>query len=489
MGSQGPKPKPETAPRPQTKMSDLPKVEVPLYFAVDQTTPPVKQEEQGDTIMSSDSYLSSDGLNPKEAAVDVDHSVSAQSYSATLDWTVGEILEMQEANHAAFMKEYRTATSQENTNLVQLVKSELQTGVRNEVQGSMDQIFKYIKGLVTQPTQTADSSEIAALKSQLRAEKTHTKDLTNHYNRLVQASNKQKKDLGKANAKLNEALLERDQLRKLQGGGNLANSEKTTDDAIRGKWKELQYNISCLAHLLESDPSDQHLDDCVSMRLRFLSGSYRRLWKDEDYRQLLMAGYLWVLIQEIVLDSEYPIWGGPGSKHFKIVRDNIIDHIGESENVLDKELSIPHIARWLAQGSTMMSKLWDKDHAVLQRLVNVEAKCLRPFYSGGQPRNDRSEKSILDQLRGIMDSAIELDKMMMCSKAIFQVHWRDRSQKPDLTQRYNKDVMVSEAYENDLSPKSRVRFYISPVLYKVGTADGQSYDSRMVLAKGVVVCE
>jgi hypothetical protein len=137
----------------------------------------------------------------------------------------------------------------------------------------------------------------------------------------------------------------------------------------------------------------------------------------------------------------------------------------------------------------MMSKLWDKDHAVLQRLVNVEAKCLRPFYSGGQPRNDRSEKSILDQLRGIMDSAIELDKMMMCSKAIFQVHWRDRSQKPDLTQRYNKDVMVSEAYENDLSPKSRVRFYISPVLYKVGTADGQSYDSRMVLAKGVVVCE
>lgn len=324
MGSQGLKPKPETAPGPQTEMSDLLKAKVRFFSAVDQTTPLVKQEEQDDTLMSSDSSLSSGGLNPKEAADVVDHSVSAQTYNGTLDWTVGEILEMQETNHAAFMKEYRTATSQENSNLVQLVKSEVQTGVRNEVRGGMDQILNYIKGLVTQPLQTADSSEVASLKAQLRSEKTHTKDLTSHYNRLVQTSNKQKRGLDKAKAKLNEALLERDQLRKLQGGGNLANSEKTTDDAIRGKWKELQYNISCLAHLLESDPSDQHLDDCVSMRLRFLFGGYRRLWKDEDYRQLLMAGYLWVVIQEIILDSEYPVWGGPGFKHFKTVRDNVI---------------------------------------------------------------------------------------------------------------------------------------------------------------------
>lgn len=303
-------------------MSDLSKAEVPLHSVVGQTTPLVKQEEQGDTIMSSDSYLSSDGLIPKEAAVDVNHSVSAQTYSATPgDWTVEDILEMQELNHADFMEEYRTATSQENSNLVQLVKSEVQTGVRNEVRGGMDQILNYIKGLVTQSPQT---TEIAALKSKLKAEKTHTKDLTSHYNRLVQTSDKQGKDLARANAKLNEALLERDQLRKLQGGGNLANSDKTTDDAIRGKWKELQYNVSCLAHLLESDPSDQHLDDRVSMRLRLVSRSYRRLCKDRDYRQLLMAGYLWVLIQEIVLDSEYPLWGGPGSKHFKTVRDNII---------------------------------------------------------------------------------------------------------------------------------------------------------------------
>jgi hypothetical protein len=166
-----------------------------------------------------------------------------------------------------------------------------------------------------------------------------------------------------------------------------------------------------------------------------------------------------------------------------------IDRVGGSENLLDNEFSIAHIARWLAQGSTMMSKLGGKDHTVLQRLVNIEAKHLRPFYSSDQSRTDRSEKHIMDQLRGIMDSAIEIDKMMMCSKAIFQVHWRDQSQKPGLTQRYNKDVMVSEAYENYLSPKSRVMFFISPVLYEFGTADGQSYDSRMVLAKAVVVCD
>jgi hypothetical protein len=319
MGSQGPKPEPETAPGSQTKIFGLPEVEVQLYSAVDQTTPLFKQEEQNDIIMSSDSYLLSDGPNSKEAAGEVDHSASAQTDSTTLDWTVGDILEMQDLNYTAFMEEYRATSSQENSNLVQLVTNE----VRSEVRGGIDQIFNYIKGLITQPLQPTDSSEVATLKTQLQAEKAHNKDLYSHYNRLVQTSNKQQKDIERANEKLNEALLERDQLRKLHGGGNLANSDKTTDDAIRGKWKELQYNVRCLAHLLESDPSEQHLDDRVSNRLRSISRSYRRLCKDEEYRPLLMASYLWVLIQEIVLDSECPVWGGPGCRHIKNVRDNI----------------------------------------------------------------------------------------------------------------------------------------------------------------------
>ncbi|KAM0216643.1 hypothetical protein ACHAPA_007593 [Fusarium lateritium] len=202
-----------------------------------------------------------------------------------------------------------------------------------------------------------------------------------------------------------------------------------------------------------------------------------------------MEAYLWALIQESVLDSGCPVWGGPECKHFKDVRHNIIDRTTEIENAPDYELSVSHVARWLAQGSTMMSKFWDNDHTVLQRLVYIEAKCLRPFFSSGESRADRSEEKIIDQLRGIMNSAIEIDKMMMCSKAIFQVHWRDQSQNPSLTQRYNKDVMECEAYENNLSPKSRVRFFISPALYKFGTADGQSYSSAMVVAKAIVVCE
>ncbi|KAM0225620.1 hypothetical protein ACHAPA_007594 [Fusarium lateritium] len=234
MDSQGLKPKPETAPGPQTKMSDLPKVEERLYPRLDQTTPLAKQEEQDDTILSGDSFFSTDGSNPEEEAGDINHTASAEPYNPTLDWTVGEILGMQERNHADFMKEYRTASSQEQSNLAQLVKSEVRTGI-NEVRGGMDQILNYIKGFVTQPLQPADSSEVAALKAQLRAEKTHNKDLSGHFNRLIHTSKKQTKDLESANVKLNEALLERDQLRKLQGGGNLANSDKTTDDAIRGK--------------------------------------------------------------------------------------------------------------------------------------------------------------------------------------------------------------------------------------------------------------
>ena len=137
----------------------------------------------------------------------------------------------------------------------------------------------------------------------------------------------------------------------------------------------------------------------------------------------------------------------------------------------------------------MMGKVWDEDTNIFKHMMRTEVKRLRPFASDRQSRADRTGKKILDQLRDIINSAIELDKMMMCSRVVFLIDWWDTSQNPRSLQRWNPEVMEAEAWEKDLSQKSHVKLRLSPILYKFGTADGQNYDTRMVLAKSGVVCD
>ncbi|CVK95017.1 hypothetical protein FPRO06_00840 [Fusarium proliferatum] len=479
MEAQGPNQKPEPSPGPETELPG------PLNTLVDQNTPLTKDEEEFHFDTSSVQEISDFsefwGCTEEETN-DRAHQASAQSYFTLSDRNVEEVLKAQEANYTAFLEEFRNISSQHISRVEQVTRTEQETG--------MERIVNYVKSFIPQPAQASNASTIVDLRAQLQAEQDYVQKLTIDHNNMAQHSHKQKQDLGKVNAKLDDALHERDQLRQLLDGGSLANSGKITDDSIRAKWKELTYNIRCLAHFLAQDPLHQQLDELATERLRFVLKDYRRYINDEEYRELLIMGYLWVIVQDEVFDAEEQLWGGPGLKPYKITRDHIITLIGDRENILNTETSIAHAARWLAQGSDMIGNLWGRDDRGMRRLVLRETKRLRPFYSARLSSTDRCEKQVTDQLRDIICTAIDLDKMMMRSKAIFQVHWRDQSQKPyGCHQKWNGDAMNSEASKNALSPKSRVLFFISPILRKVGTADGQRYNSNMVLAKGLVVCD
>ncbi|KAH7181038.1 hypothetical protein DER46DRAFT_653210 [Fusarium sp. MPI-SDFR-AT-0072] len=384
-----------------------------------------------------------------------------QSNTSPEDWTLGEIIGVQQENHTAFIDDYRFVSSEGRSNLAQVVQTEVQNG--------MDRFFNYVKSFAAQPVQSSTASTITELRAQLKKEKNYGQKLS-------------------VNAKLDDALRGRDQLRQLLERGSLANSDKATDDSIRGKWKELAYNIRCLARRLAHDPPRQQLDDIARERLRFIAGDYYTLLKDDDYREFIIMSYLWVSVQEDVFDVGETIWGGPELKSFKAVRDRIITRVGDGTTIPNSDDPVAHAARWLAQGSAMMSNLWERDDRGIRRLILAEAKRLRPFYSTRQFTADRCDGKAVGQLREILGSAIELDQMMMRSKAIFQVHWRDQSQNLSIAEMWNEDVMDSEASTRILSPKSRVIFFISPIVYKAGTADGQRYNSRMVLAKASVVC-
>lgn len=91
-------------------------------------------------------------------------------------------------------------------------------------------------------------------------------------------------------------------------------------------------------------------------------------------------------------------------------------------------------------------------------------------------------------MKAILEAALDLDEMLMSSKAIFLVRWPQDGQSKTL-QRFDANQMESLAHTNELSSKTIVRFFISPMLIKIGNADGCNYDSEMTLCKATVACE
>ncbi|KAF5982891.1 hypothetical protein FBULB1_4080 [Fusarium bulbicola] len=468
---------------------------------MDQKTPLTKHEKDFDALLGSIPNFPGSPDNPIGSEVQDYHQCHTgpmQADNIPKDWTVEDVFKFLRENNAAFLDNFRLVSSNERSTLAQVVQTEVHNG--------MDRVFNCIKSFIPQPAQAPTASTVTELLAQLKKEKNSVQKLCSDYNNLVQHAHKQKQDLGKVNAKLDDALRERDQLRQLLEGGSLANSDKTTDDSIHAKWTQLFYNIRCLARYLAQNPPQGQLDDIARQRLRFVDRDYRTLLEDEDYRELILMSYLWVTVQYNAFDAVETVWGGPKLRAFKAVRDRIISEylqqpfffivsltlearIGDGVNIPNSNDPVAYAARWLAQGSAMMGNLWERDDRGFRRLVLTEAKLLRPFYSTRQSMVDRCDRKVTDQLRDILSSAIELDEIMMGSKAIFQVHWRDRSQSLNSANMWNQNVMDSVASTNTLSPRSRVVFFISPVVYKTGTADGQRYDSQMVLAKASVVCD
>ena len=267
-------------------------------------------------------YSSSVDVKPEEHTVDEVQPPSEQPGSGSdvdVDddtWTVEDLVNLHQISQEDFLTEYRNSTAQTNSQLVQALQSEVQAG--------MNQVVDYIRNTFMRPAQPPTHADLEKLKNELEVEKTHVKDLNNNYNMSKHTINQQQKEIQKANAKLQDALQERDQLRKLLDGGSLANSSKVTDDAIKSKWTEIDYNIRCLVHGLDNAPPMLSLDDEVRNRLRFLSREYLKILHDPDLRVFLMRGYLWVLIQDNVFNSGENLWGGPELRSYKASRGSLI---------------------------------------------------------------------------------------------------------------------------------------------------------------------
>ncbi|KAF5701663.1 hypothetical protein FMUND_13800 [Fusarium mundagurra] len=367
-----------------------------------------------------------------------------------------------------------------------------------QAQTSFDQLVSLAKRRVPQSTDGSNASEIAALQERLGKEQqnnqrlaVHHKNLTKEHERLDHDYQKQSDELDEANARLRAALLEGDHLRQLLEGVTFANSAKITDTAILEAWKELSYNIRDLAYTLAQTQNVEDLSDFVISRLRGMTPEYKRLLQDQDYSHALMQGYLWRLIDERIFRPCQPgeqFWGGCQTPSLKLAKSEVYSKVmSKKDKNSDDSTTLAYAARSFSQISVMFSKLWDDNNGFI-KIVSWETDLLKPFFLRRSPRTDRTQKKINGQLNEIFKSAIELDKMMMSSKAYFMIEWNLPGKKQPTKIRYDKGFMESDFHEVEPNPKSLVKFFASPILSKSGTADGQKYNIRNVLAKASVIC-
>ncbi|KAH7273993.1 hypothetical protein B0J15DRAFT_541926 [Fusarium solani] len=402
------------------------------------------------------------------------HEHEPQDQEWSDDWTVENILHTQQERHQEILQEIRAANAEDRIVLNEAMGQNISTNLGEGFQHIMEFLTNWVK----QFTQHHLVNKVATLEEQL--------NLANQTNQQLGEEFKEMRSKYRVTrTKLDKALCERDEQRRLADGGALADSTKSTDDAVVDKWKILGYNIRTLAHSLAKSPPSQRLDQIAVARLTWISQSYRKEIQDRDYRESLLEGYLWVMVNDKVFDAGTRLWGGPGMADLKTIQNNIISN---PEDAQKHRQICQQAARWLAQGSGILNQLWGCESGGARALANIETKRLMPFLSAQNSNSDRAQK-VSDEIRVIVECAVELDQIFMCSKALFQIHWKDHGQDHSKRQRYNSSIMEAVGYETELSSESIVKMVISPFLYKAGNADGQNYESSMLLIKADVVCD
>jgi hypothetical protein len=145
--------------------------------------------------------------------------------------------------------------------------------------------------------------------------------------------------------------------------------------------------------------------------------------------------------------------------------------------------SLRHVARWSAQGAALFEHFIGRNQKAFKRQAGIELERLKTFCDADSKNSDTD---FLQEMKTVLGTAMDLDDMLMNSRAVFMVRWNESGHSTHAL--FNADKMEATAYSEKLSPETIVEIEISPMLVKTGNADGCNYDSSMVLVKALVVC-
>ncbi|SCV32361.1 uncharacterized protein FFB14_03973 [Fusarium fujikuroi] len=336
--------------------------------------------------------------------------------------SMNEFLTMQESRVNGFL--------QHSAQQIDMQRSALQQ-VANHLSSTATNIGQSIAQWMGHPA----SERAAALYQELEKSRGRQIDADNQYRQLKDEYQALEKRLQDSNTELENAIRERDKQRLLAESANWTGSTKVSDDAIQSKWKQLGYNIRAMSRSLAKCQIHRPQNDETKNRLSMAVPRWKKLLLNDDHKEFVISAYLWAIVAEIIEEGS-EIMGGDHGMNFKAIRAEFIGAAPEGDKPSGRGPTLRHVARW--------------------------------------------------EMKAIIDTALELDEMLMNSKAIFTI--RRPESDGSKNQRFDATEMEAFIQGKDLSSKTVVEFAISPMLIKMGNADGCNYDSRMVVCKSLVVC-
>ncbi|KLO79447.1 uncharacterized protein LW93_2816 [Fusarium fujikuroi] len=336
--------------------------------------------------------------------------------------SMNEFLTMQESRVNGFL--------QHSAQQIDMQRSALQQ-VANHLSSTATNIGQSIAQWMGHPA----SERAAALYQELEKSRGRQIDADNQYRQLKDEYQALEKRLQDSNTELENAIRERDKQRLLAESANWTGSTKVSDDAIQSKWKQLGYNIRAMSRSLAKCQIHRPQNDETKNRLSMAVPRWKKLLLNDDHKEFVISAYLWAIVAEIIEEGS-EIMGGDHGMNFKAIRAEFIGAAPEGDKPSGRGPILRHVARW--------------------------------------------------EMKAIIDTALELDEMLMNSKAIFTI--RRPESDGSKNQRFDATEMEAFIQGKDLSSKTVVEFAISPMLIKMGNADGCNYDSRMVVCKSLVVC-
>ncbi|KAF4958617.1 hypothetical protein FGADI_2314 [Fusarium gaditjirri] len=363
-------------------------------------------------------------------------------------------------------------------------RAEAQRTALQQAADRLSNIANNIGAIVTQWITHPSTNQGSDLNRDLQKAYKRLADADSQHLRMKLENEALKKQLQEVNAKVDEAVKEQDELRRLADGVNWTGSSKISDQEIRSKWKQLDYNIRSLASVLAKCQTRLPSDKVTRVRLNEVSTAWRKLLVVDDYKNFLIGAYIWTIVKSVFTTGRKFCSGGHNIE-LKAMRAAFLESASEVDNPSRPGPTLRHVARWFAQGTALFGHFFGRDQNAFRRETRLEVERLKLFCN---ITADKSGTDFYQEMKAILEAALDLDEMLMSSKAIFSVRWPQDGQSETL-QRFDATQMESLAHSSELSSNKIVRFFISPMLIKAGNADGCNYDSEMTLCKAAVVCE
>ncbi|KAK0381335.1 hypothetical protein CLIM01_01304 [Colletotrichum limetticola] len=273
----------------------------------------------------------------------------------------------------------------------------------------------------------------------------------------------------------------------------LANSSKVSDEFITTIWAKMQYNINYLAnHVLTGCPSEGDLKDRSINDSCFLSSDgindYIDQLQDGDMRPFVVEHYIWKTVIgrffDLGVDGSYEkTWAGTIGMSFITCFEKLLALCNR------RQLDPTKILHGKAEIGEMINQMIGVDQAEMLRVVQMEMVAFFIFVPNECPDYEAKNKKLEKYILKIFDDAVQLRGIFMASRAYFYPKWY-KKMAGGARIRFDDKSMEAEGWEKEpLGDGNIVLCNISPGLVKVGTADGNSYDSDLLLVKARVVCD